>query len=92
MKSSNHFWGYECVLVGCTKGRRGGGGGEQGGDLGDHHVAVENTLSPVGVAVDCAADAGDDGGADGDVGYEVAVHDVDVEPVGASVVDYACAL
>lgn len=55
-------------------------------------MAVENTLGPVGVAVDCAADAGDDGGADGDVGYEVAVHDVDVEPVGASVVDYARAL
>jgi hypothetical protein len=34
-------------------------------------------------AVDAAADLGYDGTSDGHVGDEVAVHDVDVEPVGA---------
>ena len=33
--------------------------------------------------VDARPDLGDDGGAEGHVGYEVAVHDIDVDPVAA---------
>lgn len=47
--------------------------------LGDHHVAVEGALSVgFGGPVDVRTDLGDDWGAEGDVGHEVAVHDVDV--------------
>lgn len=52
----------------------------------DHHVTVEGP-SPAFLVRPGAvrADVGDDGGADGHVGDEVAVHDVDMEPVGALV-------
>ena len=50
--------------------------------LGDHHVAVEGALS-VGFSgpLDVRTDLSDDGSAEGNVGHEVAVHDVDVQPV-----------
>lgn len=50
--------------------------------LGDHEVAVE-------CDADGAAECGDDGEADADVGDEYAVHDVDVERVGTSVLGFA---
>lgn len=52
--------------------------------LHNHHVAVEGTLrAGLEWPVDTAADLRDDGASDGHVGDEVAVHDVDMEPVGA---------
>jgi hypothetical protein len=52
--------------------------------LGNHHVAVKRASSVPGRwPVDVRADLGDDGSAKCDVGDEVAVHDVDVEPVCA---------
>lgn len=42
-----------------------------------------------GGAVDVRADLGDDGGAEGDVGHEVPVHDVDVQPLRAVLFDGA---
>ena len=50
--------------------------------VGDHQVAVEDEGGAF-------ADACDDDGADGDVGNEVAVHDVDVEPFCAGCFDRA---
>jgi hypothetical protein len=50
----------------------------------DHHVAIESaTTAGFGGTVDAAADLGYDGAADGHIGHEVAVHNVDVQPVGA---------
>lgn len=54
--------------------------------LHDHHMAVKGALAgrvDVLGALDERADLGDDGGAKGHVGDEVAVHDVDVQPVRA---------
>lgn len=52
--------------------------------LHDHHVAVKGTLrAGLEWPVDAAANLGDDGATDGHIGDEVAVHDVDMEPVGA---------
>jgi hypothetical protein len=51
--------------------------------LHDHHVAVEGTLrAGLEWPVDAATDMRDDGATDGHVGNEVAVHDVNMEPVG----------
>lgn len=57
-----------------------------GEHLGDHHVAVEGPFPVGGLgAGDVWPDLRYDGRAEGDVGHEVAVHDVDVEPgVGVS--------
>lgn len=65
----------------------GGGGG--GTHLGDHHVAVEHALAPVRIPLYRAADAGDYGGTNRDVRHEMAVHDIDVEPVCAGIMDDA---
>lgn len=55
-----------------------------GTDLGDHHVAVESALAKgLGGLVDMRTDHGYYRSAKGHVGDEVAVHDVDVEPVCA---------
>lgn len=43
-------------------------------------------------AVDVRADLGDNGGAEGDVRHEVAIHDVDVQPLRAILLDGARAL
>jgi len=53
-------------------------------DLGDHHVAVEGTLSKgLGGLVDMRTDHGYYGSAKSHVGDEVAVHDIDVQPICA---------
>jgi hypothetical protein len=53
-------------------------------DLGDHHVAVKGTFAEgLGGLVDVRTDHCDYGSAKGHVGDEVAVHNVDVEPVCA---------
>lgn len=50
--------------------------------LSDHHVAVKGALSKgLGRLLYVRADLGDDGCSEGDVGDEVAVHDVHVQPV-----------
>lgn len=52
--------------------------------LSNHHVAVKGTLSEgLGWPVHMRPDLGDDGCAKGHVGDEVAVHDIDVQPIGA---------
>jgi hypothetical protein len=52
--------------------------------LHDHHVAVKGApAAGLGGTVDTAADLGDDGAANGHVWHKMAVHDIDVEPVGA---------
>mmetsp|Transcript_2000 Transcript_2000/g.9027 ORF Transcript_2000/g.9027 Transcript_2000/m.9027 type:complete len:298 (-) Transcript_2000:14-907(-) len=48
--------------------------------LDDHEVAVEHLVGD-------GAERVDDEGADGDVGDEAAVHDVDVDPLGAGLID-----
>jgi hypothetical protein len=50
-------------------------------------VTIENTLTPVLGALNYAADTGNHWGSDGDVGHKVAVHDVNVEPVGTLLLD-----
>lgn len=53
-------------------------------DLGDHHVAIKGSLAELLAGlVDVRTDHGDDGSAKGHVGYKVAVHDIDMEPVSA---------
>jgi hypothetical protein len=64
-------------------------GGVSSRHLRNHHVAVENPLTPILVPLDAAADASHNGSADGDVGYEVPVHYVDVQPVRTRIVDNA---
>jgi hypothetical protein len=50
--------------------------------LSDHHVAVEGALSVgLGRLLDVWADLGDNGCSKGDVGDEMAVHNVHVQPV-----------
>lgn len=50
--------------------------------LSDHHVAVEGALSvSLSGLLDVWADLGDNGCSEGDVGDEVAVHDIHVQPV-----------
>lgn len=50
--------------------------------LHDHHMAVKGTPAMgLGWTVDMRPDLGDNGGSEGDVRDEVAVHDVDMEPV-----------
>src|SRR5215216_2685010 len=59
--------------------RIGAGGGEPidpAGGLDDHEVDVDGKIS-------CGADGLDDREPDADIGYEDAVHDVDVDEVGA---------
>jgi len=54
--------------------------------LHDHHVAVKGARPARALGTrDMRADLGDDGGAKGHVGHKVAIHDVDVQPVGALV-------
>lgn len=60
-----------------------------GTHLGDHHVAVKHALAPVRIPVYRAADAGDYGSTNRDVRHEMAVHDIDVEPVCTGVMDDA---
>lgn len=48
-----------------------------------HHVAVKSTLPKgLGWAVHMGPDLGDHRGAKGHVGDKVAVHDIDVQPIG----------
>ncbi len=53
-----------------------GEGCEIGIGRGDHQVAVEHL---VGAVADCL----DDGRAEGDVGHEMAIHHIEVDPVSA---------
>lgn len=56
-------------------------------------MAVEGARGIGGYgAVDVRADLGDDGGAEGDVRHKVTVHDVDVQPLRAILLDGAGAL
>ena len=55
---------------------------DEAGRRRDHQVDVERLLR-------VRADGAHDRRADGDVGHEVAVHDVDVDPVGAGGIDGA---
>ena len=61
-----------------------GAGGDEGFEVGigggDHQVRVER-------GAHARAEGGDHVGAQGDVGHEVAVHDVDLHPVGAGGLD-----
>lgn len=55
-----------------------------GSHLHDHHVAVERALSTgLRWTGDVGPDLGDDGSSEGDVGNEVAVHDVNMKPIGS---------
>lgn len=58
-------------------------------NLCNHHVAIKHPLAPIGGALHTPANARHDWRADGDVRDEVPVHDVDVQPVGAGVVNDA---
>ena len=52
--------------------------------LGDHHVAVKSAITPRRLgSLDMRPDFGDDRGAEGDVGHEMTIHDVHMEPVCA---------
>jgi len=52
--------------------------------LGDHHVAVEGSASVVrGGLVDVFPYLGDNWGAECDIGNEMAIHDINVQPVRA---------
>ena len=53
-------------------------------DLGDHHMAIKGSLAELLVGlVDVGTDHGDYRSAKGHVGYKVAVHNIDMEPVSA---------
>lgn len=53
-------------------------------DLGDHHVAIEGALAKgLGRLVNMRTDHCDNGSAKGHVGDEMAVHDIDMEPICA---------
>ena len=52
--------------------------------LSDHHVAIKGAPAMVGPgALDMGAYLCYDRRSEGDVGHEVAIHDIDVQPVGA---------
>lgn len=52
--------------------------------LHDHHVAIKcSAAARLGGTVDATTNLGDHRATDGHVRHEVAVHDVDMEPVGA---------
>lgn len=52
----------------------------------NHHVAIKGTpLSRSSWLWDVRANLGDDGVAKGHIGHEMAVHNVDMKPVGAAV-------
>lgn len=54
-----------------------------GAHLHDHHVAVKGALSKgLGWPVHMRPDLGNNGRAKGHVGDEVAVHDINVQPIG----------
>ncbi len=78
----------DSISLGSCRHEIGGRGGfVQTAYLGDHHVAVKGALAVRRCrSLDVGADFGHHGRAEGDVGHEVAVHDVDVKPC-RSVVD-----
>lgn len=59
------------------------GEGQVATDLRNHHVAVKGAPRPgLEGSVHAATNVGDHRASDGHVGYKVAIHDVDVQPVG----------